>query len=107
MVTGFVLDIGDFTIYHGCKEFSSNSTKLQIITQNQPRKVNTVVLDNTNALGEPPTLCTGPAVVDLMANHAKVVNNSYDHDFLLRRSAYVHSDIDMHKMDSDVCLRVK
>ena len=53
---------------------------------NQLRMVNTVVLDNINALGKPPTLCTGPAVVDLMANHAKVVNNSYDRDFLLRRS---------------------
>ena len=48
-----------------------------------------------------------PAVVDLTANHAKVVNNSYDRDFLLRRSDYVHSNIDMHKMDPDVCLRVK
>ena len=74
---------------------------------NQPRKVNTVVLDNTNALGEPPILCTGPAVVDLTANHAKVVNNSYNHDFLLRGSDYVRSNIDMHKMDLELCLRVK
>ena len=34
----FVLDIGDFTIYHGCKEFSSNLTKLQIIAQSQSTK---------------------------------------------------------------------
>ena len=78
-----------------------------LLKVNQLRKVNTVVLDNTNALGEPPTLCTGPAVVDLTANHTKVVNNSYDRDFLLRRSDYVRSNIDMHKMDPDVCLRVK
>ena len=78
-----------------------------LLKVNQPRKVNAVVLDNINALGEPPTLCTGPAVVDLIANHAKVVNNSYDCDFLLRRSDYVRSNIDMHKMDLDVCLRVK
>ena len=80
MVTCFVLDIGDFTYTMDARNLVQiRQSRKSLLKVNQPRKVNTVVLDNINALDEPPTLCTGPAVVGLMANHAKVVNNSYNH----------------------------